>query len=236
MKKLIQYFEENHISYSEDMISRFDAYRSGILQWNEFVNLTAIRDPEEFTIKHFVDSVTCYKSEEYQNSERILDLGTGAGFPGVPLAILSPDKEFILVDSLNKRLKIIDELCRSIGIDNVTTVHARAEDLAKKDSCRESFDMCVSRAVASLPVLCEYCLPFVKVGGYMAAYKGADAEREAREAKGAIKILGGKICKTISPSFDQSAEEHKILMIKKIMRTPSKYPRKAGTPAKEPLK
>lgn len=236
MKKLIEYFEKNNIPYSEEMICKFDAYRSGILQWNEFVNLTAIREPEEFTIKHFVDSVTCYKSDEYQNSERILDLGTGAGFPGVPLAILSPDKEFVLVDSLKKRLKIIDELCLSIGIDNVTTVHARAEDLAKNGAYREKYDMCTSRAVANLSVLCEYCLPFVKVGGYMAAYKGADSAKEAEEAKNAIKILGGKLCKTIDASFDEAAEEHKILLIEKVTRTPSKYPRKAGSPAKEPLK
>lgn len=236
MKKLREYLEKNHIPYDDGMISMFDAYRSGVLQWNEFVNLTAIRDPEEFTVKHFIDSVTCYNFAEYQNSEKLLDLGTGAGFPGVPLAILSPEKEFVLVDSLNKRLKIIEELCENIGISNVKTIHGRAEDLAKAPAHREKYDMCMSRAVANLSVLCEYCLPLVKPGGYMAAYKGADASKEAEEAKNAIRILGGKTCKIVDTAFDDTTDEHKILLIKKVAKTPSKYPRKAGTPAKEPLK
>ena len=163
MKQLIDYLEKNKIPYSEETIRKFDAYRGGILQWNEFVNLTAIRDPEEFTMKHFVDSVTCYNLPEYQDAETVLDLGTGAGFPGVPLAILSPEKEFVLVDSLNKRLKIIDELCENIGITNVKTVHGRAEDLAKNKEHREKYHICVSRAVANLSTLSEYCLPFVRM-------------------------------------------------------------------------
>lgn len=236
MKKLIEYLEKNKISYDNNMIDKFDAYRSGILQWNEFVNLTAIRDPEEFTVKHFIDSIACHNFAEYQNSEKILDLGTGAGFPGVPLAILSPEKEFVLVDSLNKRLKIINELCENIGIGNVTTVHGRAEDLAKAPNHREKYDMCISRAVANLAVLCEYCLPFIKTGGYMAAYKGADASREAEEAEIAVKLLGGKLHRIVDTAFDDTIDEHKILLIKKIAKTSSKYPRKAGTPAKEPLK
>ena len=236
MKQLIDYLEKNKIPYSEETIRKFDAYRGGILQWNEFVNLTAIRDPEEFTMKHFVDSVTCFNLPEYQDAETVLDLGTGAGFPGVPLAILSPDKEFVLVDSLNKRLKIIDELCETIGITNVKTVHGRAEDLAKNKEHRERYHICVSRAVANLSTLSEYCLPFVRIGGYMMAYKGADAAKEADEAKKAIKLLGGNLHKTVDTPIDASAEEHKILLIKKVSGTPSKYPRKAGSPAKEPLK
>ena len=187
-------------------------------------------------MKHFVDSVTCYNLPEYQDAETVLDLGTGAGFPGVPLAILSPEKEFVLVDSLNKRLKIIDELCESIGITNVKTVHGRAEDLAKNKDHREKYHICVSRAVANLSTLSEYCLPFVRMGGYMMAYKGADASKEAEEAKKAIRILGGNLHKTVDTPIDASAEEHKILLIKKVANTPSKYPRKAGSPAKEPLK
>lgn len=236
MRQLIDYLEKNHIKYDNDMIEKFDAYRAGILQWNEFVNLTAIRDPEEFTIKHFVDSVTCYGLAEYTNAEKILDLGTGAGFPGVPLAILSPDKEFILADSLNKRLKIIQELCESIGIDNVRTVHGRAEDLAHDLHHREKYDLCVSRAVANLNVLSEYCLPFVKPGGFMAAYKGADAESELEQAKKAIKVLGGVSCRIQDAYIGEEAKEHRILLIKKGGKTPSKYPRKAGSPAKDPLK
>ena len=170
------------------------------------------------------------------DADKILDMGTGAGFPGVPLAILSPEKEFVLVDSLKKRLKIIDELCCRIGIKNVTTLHARAEDLARRDEHREKYDLCLSRAVANLSTLSEYCLPFVRQGGFMIAYKGAEAETEVKNAENAVKQLGGKFRRTVPSAFSGEAEEHKLVIIEKTGKTPSKYPRKAGTPAKEPLK
>ena len=236
MNQLIDYFNENQIPYSDEIIRKFDAYRSGILQWNQFVNLTAIRDPQEFTVKHFIDSATCFCLPEYAQADKIVDMGTGAGFPGVPLAILSPEKEFVLVDSLNKRLKIIQELCQTIGINNVTTIHNRAEDMGRDSRHREKYDMCVSRAVANLSVLCEYCLPLVKPGGVMAAYKGADADKELKEAKHAMKTLGAAEYRMEKTAIGQEASMHRILIIKKTGKTPSKYPRKAGTPAKEPLK
>ena len=236
MKQLIDYLDNNKIPYSEETIRKFEGYRSRILELNEHINLTAIKDPEEFTLKHFVDSVTSYNIPEYQDGDRILDLGTGAGFPGVPLAILSPEKEFVLVDSLNKRLKIIMQLCEELGIENVSTVHGRAEDLAKQEAHREKYDICISRAVANLNVLSEYCLPFVKVGGYMAAYKGADAEKEVNDAKKAMKILGASDYRLHDASIGECGRDHQILLVKKGNKTPSKYPRKAGTPVKEPLK
>ena len=236
MKQLIDYLENNNISFDDETVAKFEGYRSRILELNEHINLTAIKDPEEFTLKHFVDSITCYNIPEYQDADRILDLGTGAGFPGVPLAILSPEKEFVLVDSLNKRLKIIMQLCDELGIKNVTTVHGRAEDLAKQEIHREKYDMCISRAVANLNVLSEYCLPFVKVGGYMAAYKGADAQNEVDDAKKAMKILGAVDYRLHDSSIGDSGRDHQILLVKKGNKTPSKYPRKAGTPVKEPLK
>ncbi len=236
MNQLIDYFNENQIPYSDEIIRKFDAYRSGILQWNQFVNLTAIRDPQEFTVKHFIDSATCFCLPEYAQADKIVDMGTGAGFPGVPLAILSPEKEFVLVDSLNKRLKIIQELCQTIGINNVTTIHNRAEDMGRDSRHREKYDMCVSRAVANLSVLCEYCLPLVKPGGVMAAYKGADADKELVEAKNAMKTLGAAEYRIEKTAIGQEVSMHRILIIKKTGKTPSKYPRKAGTPAKEPLK
>lgn len=236
MNQLIDYFNENQIPYSDEIIRKFDAYRSGILQWNQFVNLTAIRDPQEFTVKHFIDSATCFCLPEYAQADKIVDMGTGAGFPGVPLAILSPEKEFVLVDSLNKRLKIIQELCQTIGINNVTTIHNRAEDMGRDSRHREKYDMCVSRAVANLSVLCEYCLPLVKPGGVMAAYKGADADKELEEAKNAMKTLGATEYRMEKTAIGQEASMHRILIIKKTGKSPSKYPRKAGTPAKEPLK
>ena len=236
MKKLVEYLDDNNIFFDEHTIKKFEDYREGILKWNRVINLTAIKEPEEFTLKHFVDSVTCYNILEYQNAEKILDLGTGAGFPGVPLAILSPEKEFLLVDSLKKRLKIIQDLCHNIGIENVTTLHGRAEDLAKMDIHREKYHLCISRAVANLNVLSEYCIPFVKVGGYMAAYKGAEAERELEEAKKAMKILGAVDYRIHDATIGEKGCLHKILLVKKGNKTPSKYPRKAGTPVKEPLK
>ena len=236
MKKLIEYLEKKNIQFDDDIIKKFDAYRSGILQWNQFVNLTAIKDPDEFTLKHFIDSAACYSLPEYEKSEIIVDMGTGAGFPGIPLAILSPDKTFILADSLSKRLKIIDELCLSTGIGNVKTVHMRAEDMGRSKEHREKYDMCVSRAVANLSTLAEYCLPLVKNGGYMAAYKGGTGVRELDEARSAIKILGGGQQRWEDTPLDRVGDEHKILIIKKIRATGSKYPRKAPIPSKEPLK
>lgn len=236
MRSLTEYLKKNDIYYNDETLRMFEDYRSGILEKNRFINLTAITDPEEFTLKHFVDSATCCVIQEYMDADKILDMGTGAGFPGVPLAILSPEKEFVLVDSLKKRLKIIDELCCRIGIKNVTTLHARAEDLARRDEHREKYDLCLSRAVANLSTLSEYCLPFVRQGGSMIAYKGAEAETEVKNAENAVKQLGGKFRRTVPSAFSGEAEEHKLVIIEKTGKTPSKYPRKAGTPAKEPLK
>lgn len=233
MKKLKETFEKLNIPFDEEIIEQYEKYMNGILQWNEKVNLTAIKDREEFITKHYIDSILCYHFPEYGNAESVVDMGTGAGFPGVPLAIISQDKEFVLADSLNKRLKIIDELAASIALDNVTTVHGRAEELAKNKKYRERFDLCVSRAVANMAVLAEYCLPFVRVGGYLLAYKGPDAETEAEDAKKALKILGGKV-KRIE-AVNLADFDHNIIVIEKIKETPAKYPRKAGTPAKEPI-
>lgn len=236
MKQLEKALNELGIQYTENMISQFEGYRNGVIEWNEKVNLTAITDPQEFVIKHFIDSVLCVGFDEYKAAKKVIDVGTGAGFPGVPLAILSQDKEFTLMDSLNKRLKIIDELSAGIGLANVQTVHARAEELARNKAHREKYDICVSRAVANLTTLSEYCLPFIKVGGYLLAYKGPDAEAELADAKKAISILGGQVEKMEKAQLDDFGLDHRIIFIKKVKNTPAKYPRKAGTPSKEPLK
>ena len=220
MKILIEYFEKNQIAWDSQMINKLDAYMNGILQWNEHINLTAIREPEDFIRKHYLDSLSCILLPEYQEAGMIADMGTGAGFPGIPLAIFSPEKKF----------------CADIGIDNVITVHGRAEDLGRQPAHREKYDLCLSRAVANLSVLCEYCLPIVKQGGYMMAYKGRDAENELTAAEGAIRKLGGSFENMIPTPLDREGDEHKLLLIKKTGSTGSKYPRKAGTPAKEPLK
>ena len=220
----------------EVTVNKYQRYMEGVLDWNEKVNLTNITDPEEFVIKHFIDSIICIDYPEFEEAGKIIDVGTGGGFPGVPLAIAAPDKEFILMDSLNKRLKIIDELCGQIGIGNVTTVHARAEELAKNKAHREQYDLCVSRAVANMATLAEYCLPFIKIGGCLMAYKGPDAEREVEEARKALYLLGGQVEEIREGNLKEFGIDHKVVIIKKVKNTPSKFPRKAGTPAKEPLK
>lgn len=236
MEKLKAALGQLNISYDDEIIKKYRLYMEGILDWNEKVNLTSITCRDEFIIKHYIDSVMCVPCKEFQNAERIIDVGTGGGFPGIPLALAAPDKEFVLMDSLNKRIKIINELCSEIGIDNVTAVHARAEELARNKNHREGYDLCVSRAVANLSTLSEYCLPFIKKGGYFLSYKGPDSEQEVKDAKKAISILGGKIERKEKASLESFDLEHKIIFIKKIKDTPAKFPRKAGTPSKEPLK
>ncbi|MBQ1215317.1 MAG: 16S rRNA (guanine(527)-N(7))-methyltransferase RsmG [Firmicutes bacterium] len=234
MKHLLEAVKSLGMELSEEQIRQFEAYRAGVLEWNEKVNLTAITDPEEFEMKHFADSVMSAGNDIMKNAKKIIDVGTGGGFPGIPLAILFPDKQFTLMDSLGKRIKIIDQLAKEIGIKNVELVHARAEDLAKKKEYREQYDVCVSRAVANLATLSEYCIPFVKIGGYFAPYKTAAAEEEIAEGKKALFILGGHL-ESVS-EFSDAELDHTILWIKKVKMTPVKYPRKAGTPSKEPLK
>lgn len=227
--------EAMNIENSQELIEKFRIYMEGVLEWNEKVNLTTITDPDEFAIKHFVDSIICANYPEYINAAKIIDVGTGAGFPGIPLSIISPEKEFILMDSLNKRLKIIDELCQRADIKNVVTLHARAEELAKNKAHRERYDLCVSRAVANMAVLAEYCLPFIKVGGFLMAYKGPEAENEVREAEHALYLLGGRAEEIRNGNLKEFGIDHKVVVIKKVSNTPSKYPRKPGTPTKEPL-
>ena len=236
MEALKEALQTMGIETEEALLKKFIGYMDGVLEWNEKVNLTTITDSEEFVIKHFIDSVICADYPEYADAERIIDVGTGAGFPGVPLAIISPEKKFFLMDSLNKRLRIIDELCMENNIKNVNTIHARAEELAKNKAHREKYDLCVSRAVANMAVLAEYCLPFIRTGGFLMAYKGPDAESEIAEASHALSLLGGHIEEVREGNLKEFGINHKVVVIKKIKNTPPKFPRKAGTPAKEPLK
>lgn len=231
---LIKELEEK---YGEERTSMLVEYMDMILEKNQYINLTAVRDRDEALQKHIADSLSCDFMEEYEAAENVIDIGTGAGFPGVPLAIVSPDKKFTLVDSLNKRLRIIDELTGELGIKNITTVHGRAEDVGKSKEHREQYDICVSRAVASLDVLCEWCLPLVKKGGYFVAYKGENVSRETEDAANAIKLLGGKIAEIRKvQTEEESISGHVLVMIKKVKNTPSKYPRQAGQARKNPLR
>jgi len=223
------------LKLTEEQNLKLEKYMEGILSWNEKVNLTNITDPAEFRIKHNADSLMCVDFPEFQSAKNVIDVGTGGGFPGIPLAVYAPDKNFTLLDSLNKRLKIIDELAGSLDISNITLVHGRAEDIAKTKEHREKYDLCVSRAVSNLATLSEYCLPFIKVGGYLLAYKGPGAEQEAEDAAKALKILGGRLVGIRETTMEEYGLDHRILVIEKVRNTPKTYPRKAGTPLKEPL-
>lgn len=236
LKQLERALQAMEIQYDEKMLEQLEVYRKEILSWNEKVNLTAITDPEEFEVKHFVDSILCGSSRWFLNAETVVDIGTGAGFPGVPLAILFPSKKFYLMDSLRKRIRILEEVCQKISLENVHLYHGRAEELANQKEHREQYDLCVSRAVADLAVLSEYCLPFVKVGGCFAAYKSLDGEEELKRAEKAIEILGGRSAGATPFDLDGIELKHQILWIEKVRKTLTKYPRKAGTPAKDPLK
>lgn len=236
MKQLENALNNLSIPYSTEIIDKFEKYMERIIEWNDKVNLTAITERDEFIKKHFIDSVLCYTFPEMIKAKSLIDVGTGAGFPGIPLALLYPEKKFILMDSLNKRLKIIDEICAELQINNVTTLHGRAEDLGKNKAHREKYDICVSRAVANLATLSEYCLPFIKVGGAFLAYKGMKAEEEIKEANKAIQLLGGKLIDERKVHLAEFDLEHNIIVIEKMKNTPAKFPRKAGTPSKEPLK
>ena len=217
-------------------LERLLRYRDLVLEWNEKVNMTTITNPEEFLKKHFIDSLTCAESQEYQSAGRVLDLGTGAGFPGIPLAVISPEKEFLLLDSLNKRVRIVDELARSIGLENVKLIHGRAEDLARDPSLREQFDLCVSRAVANLSTLLELSLPFVKTGGAFTAYKGPDSGDEIKAAEPAAYRLGAQLSRIEHPAPPGFDSGHTLVHYAKKRKTPAAYPRKAGTPSREPLR
>lgn len=242
MEEVKKIFEKLGIPCGPEKIEKLSDYMEEILELNKHINLTAITDRRDFIRKHYVDSLLCAGLEEFKDSCLIIDVGTGGGFPGVPLAIAFPDKQFTLIDSLNKRIKIINELCGKLSIENVTAIHGRAEELARRKDMRESFDLCVSRAVANMSTLSEYCLPFVKVGGAFIAYKGPGYEQELETAANAIKLLGGEVSGEKSPEVSDilgSSDipfDHKLIVINKIENTVSKFPRKAGTPSKEPIK
>lgn len=236
MKLLIEALDDMGLSYDDDKLNKFRRYMELILEWNEKVNLTAITDRSEFVKRHYVDSVAICGAPQLKAAKSIIDVGTGAGFPGIPLAILYPEKRFLLMDSLNKRIRIIEEISREIGLQNVAFRHGRAEEMAQNKAYREQFDFCVSRAVANLAILSEYCLPFVKVGGWFAAYKTGKIEEELRESQRAITLLGGQLEENISLTIKGYDLDHRLLLIKKVKNTLTKYPRKPGTPSKEPLK
>lgn len=225
------------IELSDEKLDKLSQFYIDMVETNKVMNLTAITKLEEAARKHFADSLMLYRAvpDIGEKSYKIIDIGTGAGFPGIPLAIAYTNCKFVLTDSLGKRLKFIDSELKKLSIDNVITVHARAEDLGHDINYRECFDLAVSRAVANLSTLSEYSLPFVHKGGYFIPYKSGDIEEELENAKGAIKLLGGKTNEVIGFSLAGEEDARTLIKIKKMENTSKRYPRKAGTPAKEPL-
>ncbi|MBE7011843.1 MAG: 16S rRNA (guanine(527)-N(7))-methyltransferase RsmG [Ruminococcaceae bacterium] len=209
---------------SEEKLNHFDIYSSLLVEWNEKMNLTAITDPEGISVRHFADSVSPLFYHEFKENAKIIDVGTGAGFPGFPIKILRPDLEITLMDSLNKRINFLKEVREKTGISNVECVHARAEEFSRKPEYREKYDIGVSRAVANLRVLSEYVIPFIKIGGYFIAMKAMDIEEEVNDAKEKIKALGGEIQEIKTIEIPNSDVLRKLVIIKKINKTDNKYP------------
>ena len=224
------------VELDQKQIEQFMKYKEVLLEWNQKMNLTAIEDDKEIIIKHFLDSISCSKSEVIGNSGSVIDVGTGAGFPGIPLKIIFPNIELTLLDSLNKRIGFLKEVGNQLGINDIEYVHGRAEDVGQNKNYREKFDFAVARAVAPLNILLEYCLPFVKVGGYFICQKGSKLIEEMEESKVALKVLGAEVIKQIEVPLPFSDISHNIVIIRKIKQTSTKYPRKAGKPSKEPIK
>ena len=225
-----------NISLSEEQLAQFLKYYGLLIEKNRVMNLTAITDFEEVIQKHFLDSLSLVKVVAEKPAGRILDMGTGAGFPGIPIKIAFPDCSITLVDSVNKKIGFIQEAVQELGLHNVEAIHGRVEDLGHDVSYREQYDLVVSRAVAALPVLVEYCMPFVKIGGAFLSYKSVKVDEELSAGKKAIQVLGGRLEKDMRFQLPGTEIERAFLLIKKEKPCPKKYPRKAGTPAKMPIR
>lgn len=239
MRNELQILKEGLSSWSfninDEKLIKFGKYMEMILEWNNRMNLTSITDPNEIVVKHFLDSLSILYTEHIKENIVIMDIGTGAGLPGIPLKIIFPDIRMILVDSLKKRTQFLSEVVEKLDLRNVEIIHARAEDLGKNDAYRESCDLVLSRAVAELRVLAEYCLPFTRVDGFFIAYKGPGAANELSFAKKALSVLGGDHGKIENIPVPFSDRIHQLVIIHKISKTPIKYPRSPGKPKKSPL-
>lgn len=232
-KEFEQECGKNNIEFDVEKCEKLYQYMKLILEWNEKINVTAIKDEKEFIVKHFIDCLTV--NSLLKDEKRILDIGTGAGFPGIPLKIYHPEMEFTLVDSVNKKITVLNDLIEKLGMEKIEALHVRAEELARDLKYRENFDVVTTRAVSNLATISEYMLPFVKIGGKAICMKGPNVEQELVDSKNAIKLLGGEI-EEIKKIHINDEMERNLIVIKKINKTDKKYPRGQGKPVKEPIK
>lgn len=235
IEKLKKSFEKLNIILTDKQYQQFIDYYELLVERNKVMNLTGITEFDEVVVKHFVDSLSLVYAIPVDKSCQLLDMGTGAGFPGIPLKIAFPEIEMVLLDSLNKRIKFLNEVIDKLGLKKITAIHGRAEEFARKEEYREQFDLCVSRAVANLSTLSEYCLPYVKKQGYFIPYKSGTIEEEVEASKKAVSVLGGRILKIKTFDLPDSDISRALVIIKKEKETPKKYPRSGGKPAKEPI-
>lgn len=233
---LVKGLERLGIGVDAEKLEKLIAFKDILLDWNEKINLTSITDEKEVYIKHLIDSATCLNSGMIKAGYKVIDIGTGAGFPGMVIKILKDDISMTLLDSLNKRIIYLEDAAKRLALNQVDIIHGRAEEFGVKQGYRESFDIVLSRAVASLNVLVEYCIPYVKMGGYFLCQKGPSYKEELEEAGKAVEILGGSLERIEEYQLPYSDIKHYILIIKKIKNTPTKYPRKPGKPAASPIK
>ena len=227
------------IQLTQEQKEQLIKYYEYLIEKNKVMNLTAITDYEEVLLKHFLDSLSLVKVQDFipekLSGKTVIDIGTGAGFPGIPLKIAFPELGIVLLDSLNKRINFLDEVIEMLQLRKIEAVHGRAEDYARQKEFRENFDFCVSRAVANLSTLSEYCLPFVKQGGYFISYKSGKIEEELSNAENAVKVLGGNVKEVVKFSLMDTDMDRSFVVVEKKKTTPKRYPRKAGLPSKEPI-
>ncbi len=227
--------EKLNIFLEEEQINQFYKYMNILIEWNKNINLTAITDPKEVILKHFIDSIYVLKNIEISSNSSVIDIGTGAGFPGIPLKIVRKDLNVTLLDSLNKRIMFLDNVINNLGLKDISTIHGRAEEMGKNKKYREMFDYAISRAVANLTVLSEYMIPFVKLGGKSICMKGGNIKEELENSQKALGILGGNLIHVEEFNLLDTDIKRSLIIIEKCKITPIKYPRKPGTPVKEPL-
>ncbi|MDD6232071.1 MAG: 16S rRNA (guanine(527)-N(7))-methyltransferase RsmG [Frisingicoccus sp.] len=233
--RFLKSLEKLNIHLNEKQVYQFMKYYEMLIETNKVMNLTAITDFDEVIDKHFVDSLALIQAIDLNKELKVIDIGTGAGFPGIPLKIAFPELDILLLDSLNKRIHFLNQVISELGLENIQTIHGRAEDFGKNPLYREKFDLCVSRAVANLSTLSEYCVPFVQVDGYFISYKSGKVQEELDASRHAVDILGGKVEKCLNYALADTDMERSLVVIHKLKPTKKAYPRKAGKPSKEPL-